>query len=117
MSGIDTKRIELLEHFLDLATHRQGLIASNISNIDTPGFRTKDLDFKQEIQKILQTPENNPSPLAQEVKGLMERPDGNNVNLDREGLLLAQTQLQFHMGIQLIKEEFHRVQMAIEEGK
>ena len=47
----------------------------------------------------------------------MERPDGNNVSLDREGLLLAQTQLQFHMGISLIKEEFHRIQMAIEEGK
>jgi flagellar basal-body rod protein FlgB len=109
--------MELLEHYLDLSVHRQGLIASNISNIDTPGFRTKDLDFKQEISKVLQTPESSPKPAAQEVKGLMERPDGNNVNLDREGLLLAQTQLQFRMGIQLIKEEFHRLQMAIEEGK
>lgn len=117
MSGIDTKRMELLEHFLDLAAHRQGMIASNISNIDTPGFRTKDLDFKQEVLKVLQAPESSPKPAAQEVKGLMERPDGNNVSLDREGLLLAQTQLQFRMGIQLIKEEFHRVQMAIEEGK
>jgi flagellar basal-body rod protein FlgB len=52
-----------------------------------------------------------------EVQGLMERPDGNNVNLDREGLLLAQTQLQFRMGIDLIKDEFHRIQTAIEEGK
>jgi flagellar basal-body rod protein FlgB len=117
MSGIDTKRVELLEHFLDLAARRQGLIASNISNIDTPGYRTRDLDFKQEVLRVLQSPTENPRPLPQEVKGLMERPDGNNVNLDREGLLLAQTQLQFRMGIQLIKEEFHRIQLAIEEGK
>jgi flagellar basal-body rod protein FlgB len=117
MSGIDTSRVEVLEHFLDLTAHRQGLIASNISNIDTPGFRTRDLDFRQEVLKMLQSPADSPKPLPQEVKGLMERPDGNNVNLDREGLLLAQTQLQFRMGISLIKEEFHRIQLAIEEGK
>ena len=117
MSGIDTSRVEVLEHFLDLAAHRQGLIASNISNIDTPGYRTKDLDFHKEILKVLQSPEDTPKPAAGQVEGLMERPDGNNVNLDREGLLLAQTQLQFHMGIQLIKEEFHRIQMAIEEAR
>jgi flagellar basal-body rod protein FlgB len=117
MSGIDTNRVQLLEHFLDLTAQREGLIASNISNIDTPGFRTRDLNFKQEILKVLHSPENTPKPAAQEVKGLMERPDGNNVNIDREGLLLAQTQLQFHMGIELIQNEFHRISMAIEEGK
>ena len=117
MSGIDTTRVQLLEHFLDLTAHREGLIASNISNIDTPGFRTRDLNFKQEILKMIQSPDNSPKPTAEEVKGLMERPDGNNVSMDREGLLLAQTQLQFHMGTQLIKDEFHRIQMAIEEGK
>ena len=117
MSGIDTSRVELLEHFLDLTAQRQGLVASNISNIDTPGFRTRDLNFKQEMTKLIQSPASIPNPMPMEVQGLMERPDGNNVNLDREGLLLAQTQLQFRMGIDLIKDEFHRIQTAIEEGK
>jgi flagellar basal-body rod protein FlgB len=117
MNGIDTQKTELLEHFLDLTAQRQSLIASNISNIDTPGFRTKDLNFKQAILNAIQSPENDPKATAVDVKGLMERPDGNNVSLDREGLLLAQTQLQFRMGTQLIKDEFHRIQMAIEEGK
>jgi len=117
MSGIETKRLDLLEHFLDLAAYRQGLVTSNISNIDTPGYRTRDLDFRQEMLKLVQSPTSSPHPGVQEIQGLMERPDGNNVNLDRESMLLAQTQLQFRMGIQLIKNEFHRVQMAIEEGK
>ena len=50
------------------------------------------------------------------VKGLLERPDGNNVNLDRESLLLAQTQLQYQMGIQLVKSQFHQLLSAINGG-
>ena len=51
-----------------------------------------------------------------EVEGLPERPDGNNVNIDRESLLLSQTQLQYQMGVQLVKAEFHRLLTAIKEG-
>src|SRR5947209_1670577 len=98
MSAVDTNRLNMLEHFLDLASYRHGLIASNISNIDTPGYRTRDLDFRQEVLKLVQSPGASPAPGVKEVSGLLERPDGNNVSLDREGLLLAQTQLQFRMG-------------------
>jgi len=56
------------------------------------------------------------TPASQEVVGLPERPDGNNVNVDREGLLLSQTQLQYQMGVQLIKAEFHKLLTAIKEG-
>jgi flagellar basal-body rod protein FlgB len=50
------------------------------------------------------------------VEGLPTRPDGNNVNVDRESLLLSQTQLQYQMGVQLIKSEFHRLLTAIKDG-
>jgi flagellar basal-body rod protein FlgB len=55
-------------------------------------------------------------PATVDVDGLPERPDGNNVNIDRESLLLGQTQLQYQMGVQLIKSEFHRLLTAIKEG-
>jgi flagellar basal-body rod protein FlgB len=55
-------------------------------------------------------------PVSLEVEGLPERPDGNNVNVDRESLLLSQTQLQYQMGVQLIKAEFHKLLTAIKEG-
>jgi flagellar basal-body rod protein FlgB len=55
-------------------------------------------------------------PASSEVEGLPERPDGNNVNIDREGLLLGEAQLQYQMGVQLIKAEFHRLLIAIKEG-
>ena len=37
--------------------------------------------------------------------------------MDREGLLLAETQIQFRIGIQFIRSEFHRLVQAINEGK
>jgi flagellar basal-body rod protein FlgB len=56
------------------------------------------------------------SPVVQEVPGLMERPDGNNVSLDREGLLMSETQLQYQIGIQLVKHQFHQILTAISGG-
>jgi flagellar basal-body rod protein FlgB len=47
------------------------------------------------------------------VEGLPERPDGNNVNIDREGLVLSQTQLQYQMGVALIKDQFQTLLTAI----
>ena len=50
---------------------------------------------------------------AQDVDGLVARPDGNNVSMDREGMQLAKSQLQFRMGLQLLKHEFADVMSAI----
>jgi flagellar basal-body rod protein FlgB len=117
MSPIETQGTNLMERFLDVTVARQALITSNISNIDTPGYRTKDMDFQREMQRVLESSGNHVTPKAQDVQGLMERPDGNNVSMDREGMLLAQTQLQFRMGVQLVKDQLHRVQLAIEDVK
>lgn len=116
MTGTETRTTRLLERYLDLAAFRQGLVASNIANIDTPGYRTRDINFGTELQRAVATP----APVAPDVKqadGLIERPDGNNVSLDREGMLLAQTQLQFRVGVQLLRSEFKRVLTAINEGR
>jgi flagellar basal-body rod protein FlgB len=50
------------------------------------------------------------------VRGLLERPDGNNVSVERESLLLAEAQMKFNLGIQLLKDEFHGISMAINSG-
>ena len=58
------------------------------------------------------------APVARPVRGLLERPDGNNVSVERESLLLAETQMKFNLGVQLLKDEFHSISQAInsEEG-
>jgi flagellar basal-body rod protein FlgB len=118
MNWIESSTMSRVEHFLDLVTFRHELISSNLANVDTPGYRTQDVDFESEMRRADQRLEGDPvSPHVQEVKGLIERPDGNNVSLDRETLALAQVQLQYHAGVELLRNEIHMVQSAINEGK
>ena len=56
------------------------------------------------------------APVARPVRGLLERPDGNNVSLERESLLLAETQMKFNLGVQLLKDQFHEISQAINSG-
>ena len=117
MSMIDTPNLERLTQILDLTTARQAQIANNVANVDTPGYRTRDINFAGELDRAqngLQLVSNGPQ--TTQVRGLVERPDGNNVSVEREGLLMAQTQLQFNASIQLVKLEFHRLASAINGG-
>ncbi len=110
-----------LERFLEVATDREQTVASNMANVDTPGYRTKDINFQHEMARATSMSDMGMNdveltPVVQQVQGLMERPDGNNVNLDRESLLMAQSQLQYQMGIQLVKSHFHELLSAINGG-
>ena len=114
---LNPPHLAMLERFLDLTTYRQNLITSNIANVDTPGYRTRDIDFRHEFQQAMNNMDASSHPVAREVGGLLERPDGNNVSIDRESLLLAENQIQFRVGVELIKKEFGMLSMAINEGK
>ena len=47
------------------------------------------------------------------IGGLLERPDGNDVSVDREGLKMAEAQLQFQVGERLLKAQFTGINDAI----
>jgi len=108
--------LQQLTGYLELTNQRQELIVGNMANVDTPGYHTKDLDFQSAMQQVVNSRGVEMEPASLEVEGLPERPDGNNVNVDREALLLSQTQLQYQMGVALIKAEFHKLLTAIKEG-
>lgn len=106
-----------LERFLEVTSDREQTITSNMANVDTPGYHTKDISFKQTLFQLSDANGDGQfTPVVSNVRGLLERPDGNNVDLDREGLLLARTQLQYSMGTQLIKATFHQLLSAINGG-
>jgi flagellar basal-body rod protein FlgB len=121
----ETAMTEALGHFLDVDVARYKLITTNLANVDTPGYHTRDLDFHAEFQRAAaedsgqesgQLVSASFSPVAHTVRGLMERPDGNNVSMERESLLLAEAQMKFNLGVQLLKDQFHLISTAINSG-
>ncbi len=57
MSLVETPLMKSLARYLDVTAYRQGVVSANIANIDTPGYRTHDINFKQEMDKALQSPD------------------------------------------------------------
>jgi flagellar basal-body rod protein FlgB len=123
---ITTLLSDQLARYLDLSSLQLKLTAQNMANLDTPGYRTVGFDFATEMEHSLSevAQERRPNAVSkrlrtesgvtvEKVEGLIERPDGNNVSLDREGLKMAEAQLQFRLGVELLKNEFTSVLDAI----
>ena len=107
-----------IEHYMDLLSARQKLVASNIANIDTPGYKTKDIDFQAEFQSLISGNSAAPQPPhVSDSPGLGVKSDGNNVSLDRETRLLAETALRFSVASTLMKNQLRTMQSAIKEGQ
>ena len=127
--------MNLMERFMDLAVQRHSLISGNLANIDTPGYKTADIEFEQELQSAmgqggLSTEVTNVRHLAKkvdmeggvvgsprEVDGLTLRNDMNNVNIDREMAEMSTNALKFSTVAQLIAEKFRILKTAVLEGR
>ena len=134
----NNRMIGLMDASLGLASRRQTLIASNLANVDTPGYRTRDFSFEGALKQALEAQEGQHSPshsltLTQAghlqaspsssyppsetpLQPSWERNDGNDVSLDRENMLLARTQQNYQMASQFLQSELRRLYYAIREG-
>jgi flagellar basal-body rod protein FlgB len=113
-----TAMSDALGQYLDLTSKQMQLTAGNMANVDTPGYKTQGFNFEQEFARQLNSSAGadglaGAQVQAQDVDGLVARPDGNNISMDREGMQLAKAQLQFRLGVQLLKSEFSTVMSAI----
>ena len=123
---------------MDLAVRRQKLISSNLSNVDTPGYKTVDIDFEQELQSQMtgstgqgismavtdtrhlttsNGAQGGPPAQAREVEGLTLRNDLNNVSIDREMSELSTNAMKFSAVSQMIAGKFRTLKSAITEGR
>src|SRR5438105_10029902 len=102
-----------LEQYMDLLSARQKLVASNIANIDTPGYKTRDIDFQFEYMSMVK----GGNPNVVEAPGLVVKNDGNNVSLDREARLLSENALRFTLASNLLHGQIQAIRTAIQESK
>lgn len=126
---------DLLFNQLSFRSDRQQTISSNIANINTPGYKTKDLTFDNEIKKIdqnndlkmfatnskhltgiIETPKVNEPNLIQ-VEGLAEQNDGNNVNLDTQMSEMAKNKMIFDALQSSIKKDSRLFRSVIESSQ
>jgi flagellar basal-body rod protein FlgB len=101
-----------LERYMDLLSARQKLVVSNIANADTPGYKTRDVDFQSEFRNAIDPTQPEVAP----VSGLKTKNDGNNVNIDRESRLLAENDIRFSIATNLLKSRLKNLRAAIDGG-
>lgn len=123
---ITTPLSDELSRYLDLSSLELKLTAQNMANVDVPGYRAVGFDFAQEMERSIGEAlasrkqggaKTGSGVNVTKVDGLVERPDGNNVSMDREGMKMAEAQLLFRTGEELLKHEFTRVMDAIHADK
>ena len=107
-----------LDRYLTLVSQRQKLVASNIANADTPGYKTQDFDFESQLHAALQSPEDASiaPPTITSVPGMRVKNDGNNVDLDREARLLSENALRFNMATNFLRSQIKDLHTAIAGG-
>lgn len=127
--------ISTMDKSMTLASQRMGLIASNLANIDTPGYHTRDFDFQAALKQELDRTEGASMPVARThsmhfpstpsasqpsssdpIRPSYERNDGNDVNLDRENMLLAKTQSTYQLSSNFAQTELRRIYQAIRDS-
>jgi flagellar basal-body rod protein FlgB len=124
--------LSAMDHYMTRLAKRQNVLASNLANIDTPGYKSKDVSFHLTMEELLSLEQAAPTgperggerwsflPIQHdvfEVSGLASRADGNNVNLDKELLKLGETAFGYSMVIQLLRSKLRTIASSINEGR
>ncbi|MCB9385612.1 MAG: flagellar biosynthesis protein FlgB [Bryobacterales bacterium] len=105
--------------YLDLLSMSQRVTASNIANADTPGYRTRALDFDSALDEAMQRPAKRPTfePQVRELGGLAVKNDGNDVVLDSELRNLSETAIRFSHALLVMRGGIRQLRQAIQEGR
>jgi flagellar basal-body rod protein FlgB len=126
--------IQTMDRGLTLASQRQTLIASNLANLDTPGYQTRDFSFQEAMKSaiagqlspsVLKT--TNPMHLQGSTSSFLppstdalhpnsERNDGNDVSLDRENMLLTRTQSNYQVASTFMQVELRKLYSLIRDA-
>ncbi len=130
---VNDETLDAMGAYLSRLSRRQEIVASNIANIDTPGYRTKDISFHATMSELIEgrsldvrttrgTHIGGPAaiplePEPMEIQGLPERTDRNNVSIDREMLNLTQTSGRYAAITQLLRSKFRTLTSSIQEGR
>lgn len=126
----DAAVVAALRRSMTIAAAKQVVTASNLANVNTPGYRAKETTFSDALdqQVGLQLAATQPghlggtadlsaSGVTRDVEGLDARRDGNNVQIDRELLTMARAGGEFSRAQTALAAKFRLVRYAIAETR
>jgi len=131
------RTIRLLERSLDLRSARQRVIASNLANEETPGYRASELTFMDQLHSahkgrlpIVMTATqgrhfgaHGPQGVQAVTGKLTEVPagdlplDANSVNLELEMAKLSENAMQYNAAATILAKKFHGLLSAIRDAR
>lgn len=120
------RSVDQLATGLEARARRHGAIAANIANADTPGYRAVDVSFRALLERAgagpslaathhshLQAAPQGAGTETLFLSGGSPRRDGNDVNVDREMVKLAQNQLEYQFLARALGGKFRKLKEAI----
>jgi flagellar basal-body rod protein FlgB len=132
LDSIFDRTVDGLNKAMDLSWRKNKVLVANVANAETPQYKAVSMQFGQELEQafLKQAPEQmirtNPNHLeistastakyAPDLSGVT-KPDGNNVDIDRQMVALAQNSSDYANAAQLIRRQIGLVKTAIREGR
>ncbi len=106
------------KQLLDVATVRHEALATNLANLETPGYKRVDLpkDFSAEFAARLRAGELASAPAAkitEDLTSTSQRKDGNNVELDKELLSMSKNSAEYDTLTEFVSGSIKQLRMAI----
>ena len=125
--------IGALNTSMNLRLMNQNVIASNIANADTPGYKAKAMEFESALREALGTgdgirpetvdgrhiarqAEDPVGPVVYDEPNGIESLDGNTVDRSAEMAKMAENQLVYDASVELLKKKLGMLKYAIGEG-
>lgn len=119
--------VNVLGKAADASWQRHELLSNNLANDDTPGYKRKDIDFESQLRRALgnsryETVDSKVSHVTStelearvytDSANFSYRLDGNNVDIDTEGVELASNQIKYNGLIGSINQEFSNLKMVM----
>lgn len=117
--------VNVLEKAADASWTRNDILANNIANADTPGFKRKDVQFETYLKNAVAGTDSLNETVANidlnelncttytDQANLSYRYDGNNVDINTENVELAKNQLKYYTLMNSMSQEFSRLKSAL----
>lgn len=126
MQSLFGKTISLLSNMLDYHGERHKVIVSNVTNMDTPAYKPKDLLFEKALMETMRdtnpaqmtiTHSRHMNPVLEKGSNFKTVTTGETVNIDRAMTDLAENNLRYNLTAELLLRKFSGLNTVLKDAK